>query len=168
MALSKEIEEFVDSKLRENGFELVELNYLREAGRWVLRVYMDTLILVEGAEPQGGSLYRSGVTLDDCERMSETLGRWLDTTTFFINPYHLEISSPGINRTLKTETHFHKFIGEKVKVSLYAPMTPESKQKNFSGTLLECKDQTISLQDVTSGLVQIPMDRIAKAHLNII
>lgn len=168
MALSREIEEFVDCKLRENGFELVEIQYLKEAGRWVLRVYMDTLMVVQGDGPQGGASYRSGVTLDDCENMSEVLGRWLETTTFFMNPYVLEISSPGINRTIKTEAHFHKFIGEKVKVSLYAPMTLESKQKNFSGVLVDCKDQTISLQDVTSVLVQIPMDKIAKAHLNII
>lgn len=168
MSLSKEIEDFVDSKLRENGFELVELNYIKEAGRWVLRVYMDKINLSEEVKSEGATTPGSGVTLDDCEYMSDVLGRWLDTTSFFVNQYVLEISSPGINRTLKTEAHFHKFIGEKVKVSLYAPMTLESKQKNFSGVLVDCKDQTISLQDVTSGLVQIPMDRIAKAHLNII
>ncbi len=169
MSLSKEIQDFIDSKLKENGFELVDLDYRKEGGRWILRVFMDKLISPEETSPEvKEGILKSGVTLEDCERMSETLGRWLDTTSFFMTPYVLEISSPGINRTLKREDQFLKFIGQNVKVSLYAPLSLESKQKNFAGKLVDCKNHSISVEDATSGLAQIPIESIAKAHLNII
>lgn len=111
---------------------------------------------------------QNGVTLSDCEKVSDLIGALLDSSDFLRNSYLLEVSSPGINRSLKKESHFQQNIGKKVKISLYTPLSDESKQKNFSGILLGCKDQIIEVEDVVSGKTQIQLSSIHKAHLNLI
>jgi ribosome maturation factor RimP len=80
----------------------------------------------------------------------------------------LEVSSPGINRPLKNEAHFQNFIGEKVKVTLFYPLTQDGRQKNFSGLLVACRDQAVEIEDLVSGRVRIPISAIAKANLDLI
>ena len=77
-----------DPILSNEGMELVEIEYRREARGWVLRLYIDK----EG-----------GVTLDDCTRISQEVGRSLDVEDFILIPYTLEVSSPGLTRPLKTK-----------------------------------------------------------------
>src|SRR4030066_246181 len=74
--------------------ELVDIEYRRESKGWVLRLYIDK----EG-----------GVTLDDCTRISQEVGRSLDVEDFISTPYTLEVSSPGLARPLKKEKDFMKY-----------------------------------------------------------
>jgi len=165
MTMVEQIEEQLRPFLEERQFELIETHYRRESGQWLLRIYIDKLgeEMVVPRAKKG-----SQVTLDDCEKVSEAVGMFLDSTHLLERSYVLEVSSPGINRPLKTESHFKSYLGEKVKINLLSPLVPESKQRNFSGILLGCQDQKIEVQDLISGKVEIPLSSIAKAHLDII
>ena len=112
-----EIEQVLEPVLDQNHFELIETHYRREAGKWVLRLFIDKV-------PEGG------VTLDDCSRVSDLAGDVLDAAQVLTGNYVLEVSSPGVNRLLKTEAHFNKAVGQSVKVSTTAPVSESSNQKN--------------------------------------
>ncbi len=156
----QEIEQVIRPVLDQNNFELIDTLYLSEAGRMVLRVFIDKKE-VEG-QPQ------KAVTLDDCGKASNLIGDIMDGSDLIDSSYVLEVSSPGINRPLKTEAHFKKAVGQNVKVSLFAPLSPSSVQKNFAGPLLQFHGGSIEVEDATSGKVEIPLKSIAKAHLDLI
>ena len=163
MSVVEEIEKVILTPLLEEGFELVETQYRKESGQWVLRIFVDK-VYDEFLDSSGSSR----VDLCDCQRVTALVGNLVDAANVLSGAYVLEVSSPGINRVLKNKAHFLKFMGQKVKVSLYSPLGPESKQKNFSGHLLSCKEDAIEVEDVISGLTRIPMGAIAKAHLDLI
>ena len=113
--------------LEKNQFELVDVEYVREAGIWYLRAYIDK----EG-----------GITVDDCEVVSRELGDWLDQKDFLEDSYILEVSSPGLGRPLKKEKDFARSLGKDVEVRLYRPI---NKQKEFTGTLKAYDADTVTL-----------------------
>ena len=113
--------------LEKNQFELVDVEYVREAGIWYLRAYIDK----EG-----------GITVDDCEVVSRKLGDWLDQKDFIEDSYILEVSSPGPGRPLKKEKDFARSLGKDVEVRLYRPI---NKQKEFTGTLKAYDADTVTL-----------------------
>ena len=117
--------------LEKNQFELVDVEYVREAGIWYLRAYIDK----EG-----------GITVDDCEVVSRELGDWLDQEDFIEDSYILEVSSPGLGRPLKKEKDFARSLGKDVEVRLYRPI---NKQKEFTGTLkaYDADPVTLSMED---------------------
>src|SRR4051812_12498939 len=89
------------------GYELVEIEWKREAGGWVVRLFVD--------RAEGG-----GFSLDDCQRVSREVSAVLDVADVIPQAYSLEVSSPGLNRPLRTVDHFRRFRGEKAKVRLVA------------------------------------------------
>lgn len=110
-------EKLLQPILEANNFELYDLEYVKEAGNWYLRAYVDK----EG-----------GFTVDDCALVSRALGEKLDEDDFIPDAYILEVSSPGLGRTLKKDRHFEKSIGEEVEVKLFKAV---NKQKDFDGIL---------------------------------
>lgn len=148
MGVAQKVEKIIESLVTSNNMELVDVQYVSEAGRMVLRIYIDK---------------DGGIKLDDCEAMSNEIGNLLDSSDAISDSYVLEVSSPGIDRALKKEKDFIKFLGERAKVSLYAPIDG---QRNFKGKLLDFKNNTIIIADVTGKTVEIPMDKVAKAKLD--
>lgn len=134
--------------LEEEGMECVEIEYRRESGGWVLRLYLDK----EG-----------GVTLDDCTRVSQQVGRVLDVEDIIENPYRLEVSSPGLTRPLKTERDFIRYQNRLIKVSTTEPI---GNQRHFKGRLLRMVDGGIDLQ-VNENTFHIPLQSISKARLEL-
>ncbi|MFT4105080.1 MAG: ribosome maturation factor RimP [Lacrimispora sp.] len=120
-------ERFLQPLVEENHFELVDVEYVKEAGNWYLRAYIDK----EG-----------GITVDDCEVISRRLGEWLDEKDFIADSYILEVSSPGLGRPLKKEKDFDRSIGEDVDIRLYKPL---NKQKEFTGTLKAYDKETVTI-----------------------
>ena len=112
---------------QKHGFELVDVEYVKEAGSWYLRVYIDK----EG-----------GITVDDCEVISRLLGEWLDKEDFIEDSYILEVSSPGLGRPLKKEKDFARSIGKDVEIRLYKAI---DKQKEFTGTLTSYDADSVTL-----------------------
>ena len=125
------VEAFLLPLMEEHGFELVDVEYVKEAGTWYLRAYIDK----EG-----------GIAVDDCEVISRRLGDWLDEKDFIDESYILEVSSPGLGRPLKKEKDFARSIGKDVEIRLYKPM---DKKKEFTGTLksYDKNSVTIELED---------------------
>lgn len=120
-------EAFLTPFVKEQGFELVDVEYVKEGGNWYLRAYLDK----EG-----------GITIDDCETVSRRLGEWLDERDFIADSYILEVSSPGLMRPLKKEKDFIRNIGKQVDVKLFKPL---NKQKDFTGNLVSYDKDTVSI-----------------------
>jgi ribosome maturation factor RimP len=137
-----------DPILSNEGMELVEIEYRRESKGWVLRLYIDKA---------------GGVTLDDCTRISQEVGRSLDVEDFISTPYTLEISSPGLTRPLKKEKDFMKYCNHMVKVNTLDPI--ENRRK-FKGKLLGVSENRIEIE-MDGGVFQIPLSNVAKANLEI-
>lgn len=132
----RRIEAEVERLLSQEAAELVDLRYLRENGRWVLRVFVDK---------------HGGVTLEDCEYLSKRIGALLDGSEAVPHAYVLEVSSPGLDRVLKKEKDFERFSGHRARLTLRAPLAG---RRNFAGYLrgldagqvvLEAGEQTLRL-----------------------
>lgn len=135
--------------LAATGVELVDVEWIREGGRWVVRVYIDK----EG-----------GVTLEHCSDVSRQLEVLLDLEDPIEHEYALEVSSPGIERPLRLPAHFERFTGRQAVIKSYGPLF-DPPRKNFTGKLLGIsKDEVVAI-DCDGKRFDIPLDRIAKAHL---
>lgn len=115
------------------GMELLEVEYVKEAASWYLRLYIDR---------------NGGISIDDCQTVSEQVGEALDAADPIAGPYIFEVSSPGFDRPLKTERDFKRYEGEAVEVSLYAPVNGA---KKYEGILKGLRDGYIVIEDETSG-----------------
>jgi ribosome maturation factor RimP len=134
--------------LSNQEIELVDVEYRRESQGWVLRLYIDKA---------------GGVTLDDCSRISQEVGRTLDVEDFIPNAYTLEVSSPGLTRPLKREKDFMKYCNHRIKINTFDPI--ENRRK-FKGKLLGVSENHIQIE-MEEGVFQIPLSNVAKANLDI-
>ncbi len=120
-------ESFLLPLLEQHQFELVDVEYVKEAGNWYLRAYIDK----EG-----------GITVDDCEIISRTLSDWLDKEDFIEDSYILEVSSPGLGRPLKKDKDFERSLGDEVELKLFKA---RNKQKDFTGILKAYDKETVTI-----------------------
>ena len=112
------IEEIVQPIVDAKNFEIVDIEYVKEAGEYYLRVYLDK----EG-----------GISLSDCEVVSRELSEILDKKDPIKDNYFLEVSSPGLDRPLKKDKDFERYKGRDVEIKLYKPMNGS---KQFEGELV--------------------------------
>jgi ribosome maturation factor RimP len=138
------------------GYDLVDLRLKSEQGGWILRVYIDAADAANDPE-----WWKHGVDLADCERLSRELSAVLDVDDPIPHAYSLEVSSPGIDRPLRTAAHFRRFVGGEVKVSL---AIPQGDRKNFKGELEEVTDDEIVL-DVDGHTFRLRIADIDTAKL---
>lgn len=124
-------EELLTPIVEKYGVEIYDVEYVKEGSEWYLRAYID--------KPEG-------VNINDCENVSRALSDALDKEDFIEEAYILEVSSPGLGRTLKKDKHLEKSIGEEVEIKLYKPI---DKCKEFSGVLekFDAESITISQED---------------------
>ena len=145
--LEATIEEIVTKITDEHGFEMVDVEYVKEGAEWYLRLYIDK---------ENGA-----VELDDCENMSRTIGDLLDKKDPIEQAYRLEVSSPGIERPLKRMKDFVRFKGEKVRVRTFSPIDGT---KEFVGVLGEVDDNDLILMlDAVQKI--LPRDKISRVNL---
>ena len=128
------------------GCELIEVEYLCEAGNWYLRLYIDR-------EPP--------VDHDCCQAVSERIDAALDQADLIAQSYYLEVSSPGINRPLKRESDFRRCSGREVSLYLYAPWQGA---KEYRGLLLELTEESITIIQAGNDIA-VPRELVAKARL---
>ena len=145
----KRAEELLAPIVELNGFELVDVEYVKEAGNWYLRGYID--------KP-------GGITVNDCETVSRAFSDRLDEDDFIEDSYIMEISSPGLDRPLKKEKDFARSMGKLVEVRTYRPI---DKQKEFTGILKEfnkdsftivIEDNEMTFQRSETALVRLAFD----------
>ena len=111
----------------EHGFELVDVEYVKEGGNWYLRAYIDK----EG-----------GIAVDDCEVVSRRLGDWLDEKDFIEDSYILEVSSPGLGRPLKKEKDYVRSMGKELEIRTYRAI---DRQKEFFGVLSAYDENSVTI-----------------------
>lgn len=124
------------------GYELVDLRLTLEQGGWVLRVCIDLLDAVAAGSAQGTAQADAApheirrIDTGDCERASREVSAVLDVEDPIPQAYSLEVSSPGIDRPLRTPAHFAKFIGSEIKASLVTPLVQDGlERRNFRGVI---------------------------------
>lgn len=135
--------------MERTGFELVDVEYVKEGSNYYLRAYIDK----EG-----------GITIDDCELVSRELSDLLDAEDFIPEAYFLEVSSPGLGRQLKKDKDFARSIGEDVEVKLYKPL---EKKKEFEGVLESFDEKTVVLRLSETETLTIPRESVAMIKLAI-
>ncbi|HIY64247.1 MAG TPA: ribosome maturation factor RimP [Candidatus Mediterraneibacter stercoripullorum] len=146
----KKTEELLEPIVTEYGFELVDVEYVKEGGTWYLRAYID--------KP-------GGITVDDCEAVSRRFSDILDEKDYIEDSYVFEVSSPGLGRPLKKEKDFRRSMGEEVEIRTYRAI---DRQKEFTGILdsydgtsvtiayEDGEKQTFSLEDI--ALIRLALD----------
>lgn len=121
-------EELILPIVEQHKFELVDVEYVKEAGTWYLRIYIDK----EG-----------GITIDDCETVSRAFSDLLDEKDFIEDAYILEVSSPGLGRPLKKEKDFKRSLGKEVEIRTYRPI---ERQKEFCGILSAYDENSVTIE----------------------
>ena len=157
MALHKDdicerVETIVRPILESLRLELVEIEFKRTGREAVLRLFIDK---------------DGGVTLDDCADVSRELSLVLDVEDFIPCAYTMEVSSPGLDRPLKTPADFERFAGRLIKVRTYEPFSDDdgNKRKTFLGTLEGLVDGVVRMKLTEGQTAAIPLERVAKANL---
>ena len=120
-------EELLLPIIERNGFELVDVEYVKEAGMWYLRAYID--------KP-------GGITVDDCADVSREFSDILDAKYYIEDTYIFEVSSPGLGRPLKKDKDFKRSIGERIEIKLYRQI---DRQKEFEGVLKSFDEDTVTI-----------------------
>lgn len=138
------VEELMQEIISGTEFELVDVEYIKERD-WYLRIFVD--------KPDG-------IDLDDCQELSEKLGKILDKDPIIEGAYILEVSSPGIDRVLRKDKDFLRESGKTVDVTLYAPI---DNKKNFTGVLKSRDEKFLYLADIEP----LPREKIAQVRLHI-
>lgn len=142
--VTEKVEELARPVIEDEGCELWSVEYVREAGSWYLRVFIDK---------------DGGVGIDDCERISRRLDPILDEADPIPDSYVFEVGSAGAERELKRPSDFEKFMGSEVEVKLYQPY--EGK-KSLVGKL-----EAYENGDITISSVQLRKSQIAQVKLHI-
>jgi ribosome maturation factor RimP len=154
--------QIIEPVLEQSGFELVDVRFLLEQGGWVLRVQVDVPLheVTDLSEVPSDR-----VDLEDCENISRELSAVLDVEDPIPQAYHLEISSPGIDRPLRTAAHFAHFAGSEAKIQLAMPLqTPTGERRNFKGVLKGVIDDKVEI-DCDGQRFQLPIVDIDHAKL---
>ena len=120
-------EQLLTPIVEEYGFELVDVESVKEGSTWYLRSYIDT---------------PGGISIDDCEKVSRRLSDLLDQEDFIEDAYIMEVSSPGLGRPLKKEKDFRRSLGEEVEIRTYRMI---DKQKEFTGILKDYDENTVTI-----------------------
>ena len=144
-ALVNEIYEMVKPIADELNYDIYHVEYVKENGELYLRIYI---------EKDGG------ITLSDCEALSRRVSDLMDEKDPIKDPYFLEVSSPGLNRTLFTEEHYKRFIGREVMVKFTKSVDGK---KNIKGILKEVNEDSIVVE--ADQLINIQKDKIKSVNI---
>lgn len=143
------VRDLAEPVIAAEGIELVELEYLREGSRWVLRLFID--------KP-------GGVGLDDCQTVSRLVDKLLDVEDPIAPSYALEVSSPGLERPLRKREHFVQFAEREVVIKTFGPIG-DPPRKNFKGRLLGIGEGDMIRVEIDGKAFEVPLEKVAKAHL---
>ncbi|OOB78916.1 MAG: ribosome maturation factor RimP [Epulopiscium sp. Nuni2H_MBin003] len=146
---TQDVTALIEGTINNMSIELVDVEFLKEGGNYFLRIYIDK----EG-----------GINIEDCKIVSRAIEPILDEKDPIKPAYILEVSSPGIDRVLKTEKDFIKYAGSLVDVRLYKPVDGA---KKFQATFVE-KQEDILILEVEGNILKIDKKDVAKIQLAIV
>ncbi|MGH9823040.1 MAG: ribosome maturation factor RimP [Blastocatellia bacterium] len=146
-AVSEAVNKLIERVVARENLELVHWDLLGPSGKQILRVYIDKL---------------GGVSLGDCEKVSNELGVLLDMEDVIPSSYTLEVSSPGIERGLYKPADYERFAGNRVRVKTAEPING---QRNFHGKLEGIRENKVVLEEDRVGHLEILYEKIVKANI---
>lgn len=141
--IEETVAEIVQPIVEKHSYELVEVEFLKEGTNWYLRVYID--------KPEG-------ITIDDCQVVSEELSDKLDKIDPIEQSYFLEVSSPGLERPLKSDRDFVKFKGNEVEIKVFQPVNGK---KVFEGELLGLVDNKIVIKQSDTVVLEFEREKVS-------
>ncbi|MGI6721825.1 MAG: ribosome maturation factor RimP [Anaerovoracaceae bacterium] len=153
--IKKVVSDILAEFLPQNGYELYNVEFVKEAKDWFLRVYID----------KAGADDTEFVSTDDCEKVSRYLSAKLDEDDLIKQNYYLEVSSPGMDRELFLPEHYEKYSGRAVDIKLYKAL---SGKRELTGILSGMKDGVIVIEDEDGKTVELPEAQVAKTRLAVI
>ena len=139
--------------LSAEGYELYNIEFVKEGKDWFLKVYVDMA---------SGEGY---IGTEDCEKVSRFLSEKLDEEDPIEQNYYLEVSSPGMDRPLLTKAHYERYVGSEVEIRLYKG---KDGTKNIQGVLDSIEGETVTVTDHDNKKWELELAEIAKANLAII
>lgn len=142
------VKELVKTVVREAGFEVVEIQFPRYKSRQIVRVFIDKV---------------GGVTLDDCKLVSRQIGERLDIEDPFPSRYTLEVSSPGVDRPLKTVDDFRRNIGRTLAIQV---SEGQNTMRTYTGVLKELHGEQATLE-TSEGQIDIDIAAIVKGQVQV-
>ena len=145
--IEKRTEELVIPIIERFGYELWDVEYVKEGSDYYLRIYADK----EG-----------GFTVEDCEAVSRAIDPLLDEEDFISAAYILEVSSPGLTRKLVKERDFERSVGRLIRVNLFKAIDGE---KSFVGNLAEYDNDNLTVEITADNKVTIPRNNISMVRL---
>ena len=131
--IEEKIENLVKQKIEDLGYELYDVQYVKEGQNYILRIFIE--------KPNGS------IDLNDCEKVNDSINDILDSANYIKEQYFLEVSSTGVEKTLRKDKHLRDNIGEEVQISLFKPIEIlEKKQKEITGVLKDFNEDNIIIQ----------------------
>ena len=128
--IEEKIESLTSKTINDLGYELYDVQYVKEGKDYFLRIYIDS---------------EKGIDLDDCEKVSNAITELLDKEDYIKEQYFLEVSSPGIERVLRKDWQLNKYLGEEVEIRLFKK--DEYGQKEYIAKLIEVTEEYLKIQN---------------------
>lgn len=125
--IEEKVEELLQQRVEELGYELYDVEYAKEGKNYFLRIFIN--------KPQG-------IDLEDCEKVNDGIMELLDKADYIKDAYFLEVSSPGIERVLRKDRHLEGALGEGIEVNLFKPL---DKKKQIEGILTGYDEKEITM-----------------------
>ena len=141
------VTEALTPAINDLGYSVWEIEYVKEGADYFLRFTID---------------HENGITLDDCEKVHRAIEPLIDELDPIEDAYHLEVSSPGIERNIRFDWHYEVLVGEKAELRLFAPIPEYPGKKSFVGIIKAYEDSKITL-DVDGTDFVIPHEAVSKA-----
>ena len=160
-SLEEKIEKLVEPKIVNLGYELYDVQYVKEGKDYFLRIFIDN---------------PNGISLEDCEKVNNAITDLLDDANYIKQQYFLEVSSPGVERRLRKNKHFEASIGKEVDINLYSPITLKQDEinekkkknnttKNISGILKSFDENNITLEIESNEEIKIERKNISNIKI---
>lgn len=147
--VEEKVQAFAEALLPSMGLELVEVQFRLEGHGWVLRLFIDG---------------KEGLTVDHCSQVSRELGDYLDVENLITHAYHLEVSSPGLERPLRSMKDFQTCLGKKAKIKLREDVEG---QRVLIGNISQAEGETVELVLEDGTKCQVAFEQIRKARLSL-
>lgn len=143
--IAQSVHDFLLPVVTDLGYELWDVEYVKEGSEWYLRITIDS---------------ENGITIDDCERVHRAIDPVIDEHDPIENAYHLEVSSPGVERVLRTDAHIEAFVGAEVEAKFFAPVDGKKTLRCILGGI---EDGQVILR---SGDAEYRIERAKISRLN--
>lgn len=132
--LEERVEKLLKDTIESLGYELYDVEYVKEGKNYFLRIYID--------KPEG-------IDLNDCEKVNDAISDRLDEANYIKEPYFLEVSSPGVERVLRKDKHLEQNRGEEIEIKLFKK--DENGKKEYQGILKNFDEDKIILEQIKQG-----------------